>query len=121
MAVADTEGAPGGSSETYAAAYRQALSREYPPVRTLLSSSLFGDQTMRSGNAFAEVTVRSEAQNEELRPATSRETAAAILVALAESGLDPSGECPWECEIELLEEYLDVAAQVPSVTMPKKH
>jgi len=72
-------------------------------------------------NAFAEVTIRSETQNEELRPATYRETAAAILVALAESGLDPSGERPWECGIELLEEYLDVAAQVPNVTMPKKH
>jgi len=72
-------------------------------------------------NAFAEVTIRSETQNEELRPATYRETAAAILVALAESGLDPSGECPWGCGIELLEEYLDVAAQVPNVTMPKKH
>ena len=71
--------------------------------------------------AFADVTISSEAQNEELRPATYRETAAAILLALAESDLDPSGECPWVCEIELLEEYLDVAAQVPSVTMPKKH
>jgi hypothetical protein len=71
--------------------------------------------------AFAEVTIRSEAQNEELRPATYRETAAAIFLALAESDLDPSGECLWDCEIELLEEYLDVAAQVPHVTMPKKH
>jgi hypothetical protein len=72
-------------------------------------------------NAFAEVTIRLEAQNEELRPATYRETAAAILLAFAESDLDPSGECPWECEIELLEEYLDVAAQVPNVTVPNKH
>ena len=72
-------------------------------------------------NAFAEATIRSEAQNEELRPATHRETAAAILLALAESDLDPSGQCPWVCEIELLEEYLDVGAQVPNATMPKKH
>ncbi len=73
--------------------------------------------------AFAEVAFRSEAQDEELRPATYRETATAIFLALAESDLahDPALECPWDCEIELLEEYLDEAAQVPNVTMPKKH
>ncbi len=36
--------------------------------------------------AFAEVTIRSEAQNEKLQLATYRETAAAIFMALAESG-----------------------------------
>ena len=74
-------------------------------------------------NAFAQVDIRSEGKTEELRPATYRETAAAIFMALAESDLahDLSRECPWDCEIELLEEYLDVAAQVPNVTMPKKH
>ncbi|MEK6212159.1 MAG: hypothetical protein AABM64_17640 [Pseudomonadota bacterium] len=73
--------------------------------------------------AFAEVTIRSEGQNEELRPATYRETAAAIVMALAESGLenDPSDESPWSCEIELLEEYCEVDAQVPNVTIPTKH
>ena len=73
--------------------------------------------------AFAEVTIRPEAQNEELRPATSRETAAAIFKALAESGLDhdPSDEGPWSCEIELLEEYCDVEEQEPNVTIPTKH
>jgi hypothetical protein len=73
--------------------------------------------------AFAEVTIRSEEQNEELRPATYRETAAAIFTALAESGLenDPSDEGPWGCEIELLEEYCDVEEQVPNVTIPTKH
>jgi hypothetical protein len=72
-------------------------------------------------NAFTEATVRSEVQNEELRPATYRETAAAILLALADSDLDPSGECPWVCEIELFDEYLDMTAQVPNATTPKKH
>src|SRR5258708_38123106 len=81
------EGAPGGSSETSAAAYRQALSREYPPVRTLFSSSFFGVQTMRSRKgylAFAEITIRSEVHKEELRKATYLETAAAIFFVLAE-------------------------------------
>ncbi len=74
-------------------------------------------------DAFAQVAIRSEGKIEELRPATYRETAAAIFLALAESDLehDPSRECPWDCEIELLEEYLDVAAPVPNVAMPKKH
>jgi hypothetical protein len=74
-------------------------------------------------DVFAEVTIRSEAQNEELRPSTYRETAAAILMALAESGLehDLSDEGPWSCEIELLEEYMDEAPQAPNVTTPKKH
>ena len=73
--------------------------------------------------AFAEITIRSEAQNEELRPATYRETAAAIILALAESDLvhDPSDEDPWSCEIELLEDYCDVEEQVPNVTIPTKH
>jgi hypothetical protein len=73
--------------------------------------------------AFAEITIRSEAQNEELRPATYRETAAAIFLALAESALahDTSRVRPWDCEIELLEEYCDVEEQVPNVTIPTKH
>ncbi len=73
--------------------------------------------------AFAEITIRSEALNEKLRPATYRETAAAIISALAKSDLahDPSRECPWECEIELLEECYDVEEQVPNVTIPTKH
>jgi hypothetical protein len=70
----------------------------------------------------AQLAIRSEEKNEELRPATSCETAAAIFLALREAGLthDPSRESPWGCEIELLEEYLDVVAQVPDVTTPKK-
>jgi len=73
--------------------------------------------------AFAEVTIRSEEQNEQLRPATYRETAAAIFLALAESDLqdDPSDEGAWDCEIELLEEDYDVDAQVPNVAIPTKH
>jgi len=73
--------------------------------------------------AFAEVTIRSEEQNEQLRPATYRETAAAIVLALADSDLedDPSDEGTWDCEIELLEEDYDVDAQVPNVTIPTKH
>lgn len=73
---------------------------------------------------FAEVTIRSEAQNEEHRPATYRETADAIFLALAESDLehDPSDEGAWSCEIELLDEYCDdVDAQVPNVAIPTKH
>ena len=72
---------------------------------------------------FAEVTMRLEAQNEELRLATYRETAAAIVLALAESDLqdDPSDEGAWDCEIELLEEDCDVDAQVPNVAIPTKH
>ena len=72
--------------------------------------------------AFAEVTIRSEEQNEQLRPATFRETAAAIMMALAESELehDPSDEGTWDCEIELLEEDYDVDAQVPNVAIPTK-
>ena len=74
-------------------------------------------------DAFAEVTFCSEAQNEDLRPATYRETAAAIFMALAEAGLeyDPSGDLPWTCEIELLDELSDVPAQVPKANMRKKH
>jgi hypothetical protein len=73
--------------------------------------------------AFAQVAIRSEGQNEEPRPATYRETAAAIFLALAEAGLehDLSGEGPWDCEIELLEEDCDVVAQLPNVTVPTKH
>ena len=74
--------------------------------------------------AFAEVTIRLEEQNnEDLRPATYRETAAAIFMALAESELenDPSGEGSWDCEIELLEDDDDVDAQAPNVTIPTKH
>ena len=74
-------------------------------------------------DAFAEVTFCSEARNDELRPATYRETAAAIFMALAESGLEhgPSGEWPWTCEIELLGEDSDLSAQLPKATMRKKH
>ena len=73
--------------------------------------------------AFAEVTLRLEAQNEELRPATYRETAVAIFMALAEFELehDPSDEGTWDCEVELLEEYCDVDAQVPNASIPTKH
>lgn len=73
--------------------------------------------------AFAEVILASVEQNEQLRPATYRETAAAIFMALAESELehDPSDEGTWDCEIELLEEDDDVDAQVPNVTIPTKH
>ena len=73
--------------------------------------------------AFAEVTIPSEEQNEQLRPATYRETAAAIFMALAETGLedDPSDEGTWDCEIELLEQDWDVDAQAPNVTIPTKH
>ena len=73
--------------------------------------------------AFADVTIRLEEQNnEDLRPATYRETAAAIFMALAESELenDPSDEGSWDCEIELLEEDYDVDAQVPNVAIPTK-
>jgi len=73
---------------------------------------------------FAEVTIRLEEHtNEDLRPATYRETAAAIFMALAESELenDPSDEGSWDCEIELLEEDCDLDAQVPNVTLPTKH
>lgn len=78
----------------------------------------------RSGYVeFAEVTLLSETQSEELRPATYLETAAAIFLALAESGLehDPSDEGSWSCEIELLDEYFDEEEQVPNVTLPTKH
>ena len=73
--------------------------------------------------AFAEVTLTSEEQNEQLRPATYRETAAAIFMALAETGLedDPSDEGTWDCEIELLEDDDDVDSQAPNVTIPTKH
>jgi len=73
--------------------------------------------------AFAQVTIRAEGQNEEPQPATYRETAAAIFMALAESGQehDPSGEGAWDCEIELLEEYDEVLAYVPNATIPTKH
>jgi hypothetical protein len=70
---------------------------------------------------FAEVTILAETQSEELRPATYRETAAAIFLALAEAGLevDPSDEGAWSCEIELLDDDMD--AEVPNVTIPTKH
>jgi len=74
--------------------------------------------------AFADVTIRLEEQNnEDLRPATYRETAAAIFMALAEFELenDPSDEGSWDCEIELLEDDDDVDAQAPNVTIPTKH
>jgi hypothetical protein len=73
--------------------------------------------------AFAEVILTSEEQNEQVRPATYREAAAAIFMALAESELenDPSDEGAWDCEIELLEEDYDVDAQVPNVAILTKH
>ena len=81
--------------------------------------------------AFAEVTLRSEAQNEELRPATSREAAAAIFMARAASGPghDQSEEDTWDREIELLDEYFDVEedveedleAELRTITSPTKH
>ena len=76
-----------------------------------------------ASEAFADVTIRLEEQNnEDLRPATYRETAAAIFMALAESELenDPSDE-GWNCEIELLEDDYDMDAQVPDVAIPTKH
>ena len=80
-------------------------------------------ESRKISEAFAQVTLRMEGQNEELRPATYRETAAAIFMALAESELehDPSDEGAWDCEIELLEDDYDVDAQTPDVTIPTKH
>ena len=80
-------------------------------------------RSRKVSEAFAEVTIRSEEQNEQLRPATYRETAAAIFLALADSDLedDPSDEGTWDCEIELLEDDDDVDEQVPNVTIPTKH
>ncbi|HKQ24507.1 MAG TPA: hypothetical protein VJT81_08730 [Burkholderiales bacterium] len=69
-------------------------------------------------DAFEQEAIRSAGEIEELRPATYRETAAAIFMALAESGLD---EGPWSCEIQLLEEYCDVEEQVPDVIVPTQH
>ena len=79
-------------------------------------------RSRKVSDASAQVPIRSERKIEEPRPATYCETAAAIFLALAEAGQehDPSGEGPWGCEIELLEEYCDVVAQVPNVTVPKK-
>ena len=73
----------------------------------------------------AQVPIRSEGKIEQLRPGTRREyceTTAATFLALAASGEahDPSREGPLGCQIELLEEFLDVVVQVPNVTMPKK-
>ena len=80
-------------------------------------------RSRKVSEAFAEVTLTSVEQNEQLRPATYRETAAAIFMALAETGLedDPSDEGTWDCEIELLEDDDDVDEQVPNVTIPTKH
>ena len=79
--------------------------------------------------AFAEVTIRSEAQLEELRPATSREAATAIFMALAASGpgLDPADEDTWDRDIEL-DEYCevdedmeeDVEEELSSLRVPTK-
>jgi hypothetical protein len=68
--------------------------------------------------AFEQEAIRPEGEIEELRPATYRETAAAIFMALAESGLD---EGPWSCEIELLEDYCELEEQVRNVATPTKH
>ena len=72
---------------------------------------------------FAEVTLLAETQSEEMQPATYRETAAAIVLALAEAGLDidPADEDSWSCEIELLDEDFDEEKRVPNVTLPTKH
>jgi len=80
-------------------------------------------RSRKVSEAFAEVTLTSVEQNEQLRPATYRETAAAIFMALAETGLedDPSDEGTWDCEIELLEDDDDVDAQAPVVAIPTKH
>ena len=80
-------------------------------------------RSRKVSEAFAEVTLTSVEQNEQLRPATYRETAAAIFMALAESELenDPSDEGTWDCEIELLEDDDDVDAQAPTFTIPTKH
>jgi len=80
-------------------------------------------ESRKISEAFAQVTLRMEGQNEELRPATHCETAAAIFMALADSGQEhvPSDEGTWDCEIELLGEDYDVDAQVPSVTIPTIH
>lgn len=76
-------------------------------------------------DASAQLPVRSEGKKDEPRPATRRdcyETAAATFRALAASGQerDPSREGPLGCQIELLEGFLDVVAQVPNVTIPRK-
>ena len=55
--------------------------------------------------------IRPEGEIEALRPATYREAAAAIFMALADSGLD---EGPWSCEIELLEDDYELEEQVPT-------
>jgi len=80
-------------------------------------------RSRKVSEAFAEVTLTSVEQNEQFRPATYRETAAAIFMALAESELenDPSDEGSWDCEIELLEDDDDVDAQAPVVAIPTKH
>ena len=80
-------------------------------------------RSRKVSEAFAEVTLTSVEQNEQLRPATYRETAAAIFMALAVSELenDPSDEGSWDCEIELLEDDDDVDAQAPVVAIPTKH
>jgi hypothetical protein len=72
---------------------------------------------------FAQVTIRSEEQTEELQLATYQETAAAILRVLADSNLEDelADEGSWTCEIELLDEYFDEDEQVSNVTTPKKH
>ena len=76
-------------------------------------------------DASAQVPIGSEGKIREPRPATRRDyydTAAATFLALTASGQerDPSREGPLGCQIELLEEFLDVVVQVPNVTMPKK-
>ena len=68
--------------------------------------------------ALEQEAIRPEAEIEELQPATYRETAAAIFMALADAGLD---EGPWSCEIELLEDYCEVEEQVRNVIIPTKH
>lgn len=82
-------------------------------------------RSLALSDASAQVPVRSERKIEDPRPASRRdyyEPAAATFLALAASGQEhgPSREGPLGCQIELLEEFLDVVAQVPNVTMPKK-
>ena len=76
-------------------------------------------------DAPAQAPILSERKIAVPRPATRRdyyERVAATFLALAASGQedDPSHEGPLGCQIELLEEFLDVVAQVPNVTVPKK-
>ncbi len=76
-------------------------------------------------DASAQVPVRSERKIEDPRPAARRdyyEAADATCLALAESGQEhgPPHEDPLGCQVDLIEEFLDVLAQGSNVTIPKK-